>query len=616
MSVNVTNDQNRSSRALQDKNRDFLNRLTQPLKKGDRETAKTKYYDRNPHPNLHNFHTIKWFRRRVNESVIYRSINTMLPNNGLPVEDPNKTVTDMDKCKEWLTTHCKPNDKFKNIHITPKYFFSQLIMNKIKKLRDIFVEFDADGSRKLEIDEMVTMFNTNNIPVETEELLNLFFKDKKLPKGEDPYLDFYQFMEFALSKICDQDFRLFMRMLKVKIAKLKADSSQKNLLTIKEHNDKKEEEDEEESMDATHLKEDGKKKEEDILFLPMNFNLVLDYFNNKGKQRENEDKIKKAVDTMDVITNGGNQTKEGDESGGNKFGENNDTINSKDENENANKAADNLKLVDVEENLKIHDEIITDELLEEFRQLFEQKHASENSNNSNRMARRILGLDTNTENSKLPSRDFTRMNTFRPSLLNPKILPTNLSTYKTNTLNTDRTRTLQQVDYENDYKNQQGNFNLVYTNMIRKKMEKANSKDLTKQYYDKYKSVLVATEEARKKLNTPFNSTGFSYNAGMKTTATKFRKTHDMILCKNKENPRDNLRKNSAQYSIRSRDSINLPDIIHDRSSLKSAATGMLSSNRNLMNNLNNFNNLNNLNNLNNDHIPKGLLRELNRKNY
>lgn len=72
---------------------------------------------------------------------------------------------------------------------------------------------------------MVTMFNTNNIPVVTEELLALFFKGKKLPKGEDPYLDFYQFMEFALSKVSDQDFRGFMRKLKIKIAKIREEKS-------------------------------------------------------------------------------------------------------------------------------------------------------------------------------------------------------------------------------------------------------------------------------------------------------------------------------------------------------------------------------------------------------
>jgi len=52
------------------------------------------------------------------------------------------------KLKQFLKDYYKKADKFKNIEITPKYFFSELIMNKIKKLRDIFLEFDEDGSSK------------------------------------------------------------------------------------------------------------------------------------------------------------------------------------------------------------------------------------------------------------------------------------------------------------------------------------------------------------------------------------------------------------------------------------------------------------------------------------
>ena len=64
-------------------------------------------------------------------------------------------------------------------------------MNKINKLLDIFLEFDGDGSRKLEIGEMVNMFKTNNIPVSEKELVGLFFKDKKLKSNEEPTLIFF-----------------------------------------------------------------------------------------------------------------------------------------------------------------------------------------------------------------------------------------------------------------------------------------------------------------------------------------------------------------------------------------------------------------------------------------
>ena len=142
------------------------------------------------------------------------------------------------------------------------------------KLINIFLEFDEDGSSKkhiyqigkLEIDEMVEMFNRNNIDVTMKELLVLFFKGKKINKNEDPYLNVYQFIEFALN---------FMRKIKKKIYNKKEKERKK--------------------LDLMNEFEEKQNKEEDHLFLPMNFNLVLDYFNNKGKDREKMENIENAL---------------------------------------------------------------------------------------------------------------------------------------------------------------------------------------------------------------------------------------------------------------------------------------------------------------------------------
>ena len=68
---------------------------------------------------------------------------------------------------------------------------------------------------------MVEMFKRNNIDVTTDELTALFFKGKLQQNKEDPYLNVYQFIEFALSKESDQEFRNFMREIKQKIMKKK-----------------------------------------------------------------------------------------------------------------------------------------------------------------------------------------------------------------------------------------------------------------------------------------------------------------------------------------------------------------------------------------------------------
>lgn len=70
---------------------------------------------------------------------------SLLPDNGECMIEED-TSEQKFKLKQFLKEYYKKSDNYKNIEITPKYFFSELIMNKIKKLRDIFLEFDEDGS--------------------------------------------------------------------------------------------------------------------------------------------------------------------------------------------------------------------------------------------------------------------------------------------------------------------------------------------------------------------------------------------------------------------------------------------------------------------------------------
>lgn len=208
------NQQHSSLMTKHDKSQ-FLQRISAP---------KTEYKEKSPkkvnenlelHSSIHNFHTIKWLRRKLGKDFIIKSINTLLPNNGQARE------TEDNKLQKFLETYLKLSPEIQG-NLNPNYMFSNNTMSKIFKLRDIFLEFDEDESRKLELNEMVEMFNSNNIFTQMEQLCSLFFPDKDQNKidMEKQYLDFYQFMEFALSAQADQNFRNFMRDLKFNMVKL------------------------------------------------------------------------------------------------------------------------------------------------------------------------------------------------------------------------------------------------------------------------------------------------------------------------------------------------------------------------------------------------------------
>jgi len=95
----------------------------------------------------------------------------------------------------------------------------------------------------MEISEIQKMFNMNKIPADESQLIELFFKGKSIPKGEEPSLDFFNLMKFALSKENDQDFRNFMRKIKIKnIIHEKEEAEEKEKLAKLLEEDKKREE--------------------------------------------------------------------------------------------------------------------------------------------------------------------------------------------------------------------------------------------------------------------------------------------------------------------------------------------------------------------------------------
>ena len=287
----------------------------------------------------HNNHVINWIRNKYSSSVIEKSLYTILPEknkNKEPEEEPEVKKRQR-KMMEYLESLKEPSGREKFVKINPKYFYDEATFEKIKKLKDIFLEFDQRGNRKMGIDEITSLFNQNNIKANKEELVKLFFQNKKYKKKDYDklYLNFYQFLKFALNK--GHDFRLFMRKLKSKL-----EEEKKNNKDDKDKN----------------------------IYLPMNLNLLLDYFILKSKEKTSQDKIENAIEQIDkVIKKIENSDKEA-------FSEENSLRNNKSENiktptkEKINN--EESKLSNIEQNHK--DESIENldfrKLIDEFSNLF------------------------------------------------------------------------------------------------------------------------------------------------------------------------------------------------------------------------------------------------------
>ena len=259
-------------------------RITNPKLPFSKRTIEPKEVTKNriklskPSRIFHVFNTIQWLRKKFSEDMINKSIYSLLPNNGKPVipEDESEEDKRHRKMIEYLESLKGPMGREKFCNINPKYFFNRTTFDTILKLKKIFLEFDADGNRRMELDEMLEMFESNKISANINDLVELFFKGKKFKEKEvmKLYLNFHQFMNFALTK--DQDFRQFMRNIKERVEK-----NNNNDLT----------------------KEDNDNSGEKGGYFPMTFKSLLDYFVDKGKERNSKIIINKAIEEMNEIIN-------------------------------------------------------------------------------------------------------------------------------------------------------------------------------------------------------------------------------------------------------------------------------------------------------------------------
>ena len=512
------------------------------LKIPSREEQIKKYQNISPSQIFYNPNTIKWFKKKYNEDLIKKSIYSLFPNNCQPIMTEEEW-TPQRILREFLTHYLKPEDKYKDIWINPKYFFSKEVYESILKLKEIFLQFDEDGSRKMEIDEMTTMFNTNNINVTEEDLCGLFFKGKKYKKEDinKLYLDIFQFMNFALSKKSDQDFRVFMRQIKEKKMKEKEEERKAEEEKKKKSLENFNGEEEEEVVDDLFVDE---KKEP--VFFPMNFNLLLDYFINKGKERKSQKKIRRAIKMMRNILTPGRYPEDDPD-----FAEDEEGEEEKSEEQEEKKEED-----EYDRQLR---EINTMEIMEEFDKLFKMSYISPSSSLKEQPKTKVINskIAEVTKSNNNFKKNFFRQKTMRPStkkdkldisekeeskkdikglskneikidvnddnnnkndnnLETPKIRKSyrRVNTYKPpvdlNLLKSDSEETekdnMENIKYNNNKLNKKKEKRIMFfSNMIKKEIEQPNIENMNLFYFNKYHSVYLAKKATEKRVMDYYN---------------------------------------------------------------------------------------------------------------
>ena len=172
-------------------------------------------------PQIYNINTFSFYRRQIRPGDLDRAFLKLIEDeeekrmkleqgtknekealnqDNETVNKENKEKQNEDNNKENLNTVENIAKPSKNINL--KLIFPKISINRIMKIRDLFLEFDADRNRTFDQDEIYVMFNMNKIPITKEEVVDLFGFNKK-----KQFLSFFEFIQLTLNESFSNKFK-------------------------------------------------------------------------------------------------------------------------------------------------------------------------------------------------------------------------------------------------------------------------------------------------------------------------------------------------------------------------------------------------------------------------
>ena len=191
------------------------------------------YHKHKHKPHITQSTTINWMRHLLPQNEINQSLTDLL----IQKEQDLPFVLHLLEDKHLFTNFAKTSSRNNNNNssnssnsvfninsnnntvckrkLKPEKLFHASILEKIYQLRDIFLHFDKDRSRTLEISELCSMFNSNKIPITKNELIDLFTHPGEQRRKSWQYkVTFLDFVEFCLNEQCQHKYRTLMTKIK------------------------------------------------------------------------------------------------------------------------------------------------------------------------------------------------------------------------------------------------------------------------------------------------------------------------------------------------------------------------------------------------------------------
>ena len=171
---------------------------------------------------FYNASNFKYFRRYIKPITINKAFTNLIESK--EAELKSQTITSetkkdniIDKNNNHTVTkenHITTTDISNNMENVKKKENDSIIdllyqkgsIEKIKKIRDLFIEFDTNKTHTLDQREIYLMFNINKIPIKYDEVKELFGFNRR-----NKYIKFYDFIKLTLNKNFAEKFKILIK---------------------------------------------------------------------------------------------------------------------------------------------------------------------------------------------------------------------------------------------------------------------------------------------------------------------------------------------------------------------------------------------------------------------
>ena len=143
---------------------------------------------------VYNINTFDFYRRQIKQSDLDRAFIKL-------IEDQEKINAEKEKLAKNGSTDVplklpkikkRNKDGQKNLNLN--LIFPKISIERIMRIRDLFLEFDYDKNRTFDQDEVYSIFVMSNIPIKYEEVKELFgYNDKK------KFISFSEFINLTIN---------------------------------------------------------------------------------------------------------------------------------------------------------------------------------------------------------------------------------------------------------------------------------------------------------------------------------------------------------------------------------------------------------------------------------